>query len=96
MPEGADWSTVPALVALMTVITDGRATTLVTLAASAIVSLPTGATLQAGLEAAAKAVHLEAVREEVLLAARAPDSLLWIDIVRHCLLVSVYPMASLL
>ncbi len=53
-------------------------------------TLPTGATLEAGLQAAAKAVDLEAIREEVLLAAGAPDGLLLIAVVRHCLLISVY------
>ena len=140
MPEGADWSTVPALMTLETVITDGRATTvtartalaivladgcapaLATLAANAAVFTDThpsthtaltapqavgalvslkvspvsGVTLKAGLEASAQAVHLEPVLKEVLLTARAPDGLLLIDVVRHCPLVSVYPMVSLL
>ena len=55
-----------------------------------MLSLHSLITLQAGLEAAAEAVHLEAIREEVLLAARAPDGLLLIDVVRHSPLVSVY------
>ena len=91
-------------VAITVVRADVGTTTVATLIAPAAVralvalllSLHSLITFEAGLEAPAEAVHLEAVLKEALLAAGAPDGLLLVAIVRHCLLVSVYPRVSLL
>ena len=64
-----------------------------TLAALSL-SLRPGVTLEASLVAAAEAIYLEPVREEVLLTAGAPDGLLLIAVVRHSPQVSVYPRVS--